>query len=173
MSQKAGIQMGDSKLINDLEVMLPSTIFEDFRGEYIALFDKSIVDYGIDFVQDTISISYPGVLRGIHGDYKTWKLVTCLKGAFYLVVVDNRPDSSTYKNVYTTTLSSVNKRQVLIPPGCGNGHYVLGTEAAIFHYKQSSAYDRASQFTIRWNDPAWGVSWPCKDPILSARDSVG
>ena len=151
----------------------PSTNFEDFRGSYVEIYNEQLFESaGIDtdFVQDDISESRRNVLRGIHGDFETWKLISCLKGAFYLLVVDNRPDSETYMQWKSFTMSDRNRKQILVPPGCGNGHLVL-TETAIFHYKQSTYYNRDSQFTILWNDPAFNFWWPIGRPILSRRDS--
>jgi dTDP-4-dehydrorhamnose 3,5-epimerase len=75
-----------------------------------------------------------------------------------------------YRQWQGFTLSDNNRLQVLISPRFGNGHVVL-SDLAVFHYKQSSYYDRASQFTLRWNDPALGFWWPVRDPIVSRRDS--
>lgn len=150
----------------------PLTNFEDFRGQYVELYNEA--EYraaGIDynFIQDDISVSRQHVLRGIHGDQKTAKLVSCLHGAFYLVVVNNVPGSPQQGKWTSFTLSDRNRKQILIPPGFGNGHVVL-TERAIFHYKQNTVYERASQFTILWNDPQVNIWWPIKSPIISARD---
>jgi dTDP-4-dehydrorhamnose 3,5-epimerase len=150
----------------------PPTIFEDFRGHYIELYNEPAYKAaGIDwaFIQDDISLSRRHVLRGIHGDGKTAKLVTCLQGAFYLVVVNNIAGSPQYRQWEAFTLSESSWKQVLIPPGFGNGHVVL-TETAIFHYKQTMLYDRASQFTLQWNDPGLGIWWPIDNPTLSKRD---
>jgi dTDP-4-dehydrorhamnose 3,5-epimerase len=151
----------------------PLTNFEDYRGCYVELYSApeyraAGIEY--DFVQDDISISRRNVLRGIHGDQKTAKLVSCLHGAFYLVVINNIPGSTQYRRWAAFTLSEQNREQVLVPPGFGNGHLVL-TETAIFHYKQTTTYDRASQFTLVWNDPQLGVFWPIREPIVSQRDS--
>ena len=154
-------------------LITPPTIHEDFRGQYIELYNKEIYNtHGItvDFIQDDISFSRQNVLRGIHGDQKTWKLVSCLSGSFYLVVVNNDPSSSQYRKWTAHTLSDTNRLQVLIPPKFGNGHFVL-SESALFHYKQNTTYDRAGQFTILWNDPAYKIWWPCANPLLSQRDS--
>lgn len=159
----------------DLEGVLliePPTIFEDFRGEYIETYNEKIYfSHGIDikFIQDDISLSRKNVLRGIHGDTETWKLVTCLEGAFYLIVVNNDQKSSQYKKWVSFTLSDKNRKQVLIPPKFGNGHLVL-TDKAIFHYKQSTDYNRSGQFTISWNDPDYNFWWPVVNPITSIRD---
>lgn len=151
----------------------PATMFEDFRGEYVETYNEALYrEHGIDmdFVQDDISVSYRGVLRGIHGDGSTWKLVSCLHGRFYLIVVNNDAASPQYRRWEAFTLTETNKRQVLIPPRFGNGHVVL-SEKAIFHYKQTTYYDRSSQFTILWDDPTFGFYWPIRDPILSRRDA--
>ena len=125
--------------------------------------------FNIDFIQDDISKSKYKVLRGIHGDFKTWKLITCLKGSFHLIVVNNLLKSKQYRKWKKYLLTEDNYKQILIPPGFGNGHQVLSKEA-IFHYKQSTFYDRASQFTIKYNDPLYNFKWPIKNPILSNRD---
>jgi dTDP-4-dehydrorhamnose 3,5-epimerase len=151
----------------------PLTKFEDFRGEYVELYnDQEYRAAGIDydFIQDDISVSRQHILRGVHGDRKTAKLISCLHGAFYLVVVNNIEGSPQYRQWMSFTLSDRNRQQVIIPPGFGNGHLVL-TEIAIFHYKQTTIYERASQFTLAWNDPSLKIWWPIHNPIVSPRDS--
>ncbi len=158
--------------LNSVLMLKPPTIFEDFRGHYVETYNRSVyfnAGIPIEFIQDDISVSYKHVLRGIHGDSKTWKLISCLRGSFYFVVVNNDPDSSQYRQWASFTLSDVNRLQILVPPKFGNGHLVMSDEA-IFHYKQSTEYDRASQFTLRWDDPELGIWWPVKDPIVSQRD---
>ncbi|GGF23996.1 dTDP-4-dehydrorhamnose 3,5-epimerase [Aliidongia dinghuensis] len=153
-------------------VIEPPTIFEDFRGHYVELYNRTLYEQaGVDqdFLQDDISVSSRHVLRGIHGDRKTWKLISCLYGRFYFVVVNNVPGSQQFGKWQGFTLSDTNRKQVLVPPGFGNGHVVL-SETAIFHYKQTTEYDRASQFTLAWNDPALNIWWPVRDPITSERD---
>jgi len=153
--------------------IVPSTNFEDFRGSYVEIYNKKLFqDAGLtqEFIQDDISTSYRNVLRGIHGDSKTWKLVSCLKGSFYLVVVNNDSSSPQFRKWEGFTLSDVNRRQILIPPRFGNGHLVL-SESAIFHYKQTTDYDREGQFTLLWNDTELDIWWPTDNPILSRRDS--
>ena len=150
----------------------PPTVFEDFRGTYVETYNQAIYrDAGIavEFVQDDISVSTRHVLRGIHGDSETWKLVSCLHGQFFLVVVNWDPESGQYRQWESFMMSEENHQQVLIPPKFGNGHVVL-SESAIFHYKQSTYYNRAGQFTLLWNDPRLDIPWPVKDPIVSKRD---
>ena len=150
----------------------PPTIFEDFRGTYVETYNERL--YGeagitLKFVQDDISVSSRNVLRGIHGDATTWKLISCLYGKFYLVVVNWDHSSQQFGKWESFVLSDSNRLQVLVPPKFGNGHVVL-SELAIFHYKQSSYYDRASQFTILWNDSKLNIWWPVKTPTVSRRD---
>jgi dTDP-4-dehydrorhamnose 3,5-epimerase len=154
-------------------LITPPTVFEDFRGSYVELYNEALYrEAGIDatFVQEDISVSSRHVLRGIHGDGETWKLVSCLHGKFYLVVVNWDERSPQYRQWEAFVLSDQNRQQVLIPPRFGNGHLVL-SETAIFHYKQSTYYNRAGQFTVLWNDPGLGIWWPVSDPILSRRDA--
>jgi dTDP-4-dehydrorhamnose 3,5-epimerase len=149
--------------------------FEDHRGKYLETYNEELYrSNGIDinFIQDDISVSLRHVLRGIHGDDQTWKLISCLEGKFYLVVVNNDPDSGQFRQWQAFTLSEENHVQILVPPRFGNGHLVL-SQRAIFHYKQNTYYDPARQFTILWNDPEYNIWWPVKNPILSRRDEFG
>lgn len=158
--------------LDGVRVLEPTTSFEDFRGEYVEIYNRALAlaaGIDVDFVQDDISISTQHVLRGIHGDDSTWKLISCLHGRFYLVVVNNDPESPQYLKWEGFTLSDRNRLQVLVPPRFGNGHLVL-SDQAIFHYKQSTYYDRARQFTMAWDDPTVGIWWPVRDPIVSQRD---
>ena len=158
--------------LDGLRVISPPTMFEDFRGVYVETYNEDLYrKAGIDlkFVQDDISVSDKHVLRGIHGDQETWKLVSCLWGKFYLVVVNWDPSSLQYRQWESFTLSDRDRRQVLIPPKFGNGHLVL-SDKAIFHYKQTTYYNREGQFTLPWNDPELGIWWPVTQPMVSRRD---
>ncbi len=150
----------------------PLTVFEDFRGTYVETYNEELYNKAgitVKLVQDDISTSTRGVLRGIHGDSETWKLVSCLHGKFYLIVLNHDKDSQQFGQWESFTLSDTNRLQVLIPPKFGNGHVVL-SETAIFHYKQNTYYNRAGQFTVVWNDPKFKMWWPIKNPIISQRD---
>ncbi len=150
----------------------PPTIFEDFRGTYVEIHNEKLYNEAgikVKFVQDDISVSSRHVLRGIHGDGETWKLISCLYGKFYLVVVNWDKTSPQFGQWDSFVLSDQNRLQVLVPAKFGNGHLVL-SDLAIFHYKQSAYYNRAGQFTILWNDPKLDIWWPVKNPILSRRD---
>lgn len=153
-------------------LVMPPTIFEDVRGVYLEIYNEELYHKaGIDvtFVEDDISVSSGHVLRGLHGDAETWKLISCLHGRLYLVVVNWDQTSPQYRQWEAFVLSDHNHLQVLVPPKFGNGHLVL-SETAIFHYKQSAYYDRARQFSIRWDDPSLGIRWPVANPITSERD---
>ena len=155
---------GDKKII--------PTIFKDHRGSYTEIYNKNFMiknKINIDFIQDDISISHKNVLRGIHGDNKTYKLVSCLYGKFQLIVVDNNFKSKQYRKWQSFEISFENRFQILIPPMFGNGHLVL-SKKCIFHYKQNTNYDRIGQFTIKWNDPLFNFKWKTTNPILSQRD---
>ena len=158
--------------LEGVKIIKPSTHFEDFRGQYIETYNKKMFhEAGIEteFVQDNFSLSSQYVLRGIHGDHHTWKLVSCIYGKFYLVVVNYDPSSFQYKKWESFTLSDTNRLHVLIPPLFGNAHLVLSKEA-VFHYKQSSYYDRSSQFTLLWDDPELNIWWPISPQMISQRD---
>lgn len=167
------MQITKTKL--DGVLLLKPEVFEDFRGQYVETYNEQFCrDNGINvkFVQDDISVSSRHVLRGIHGDAETWKLVSCMHGKFYLVVVNCDKESPNFGKWQSFVLSDVNRHQVLIPPKHGNGHVVL-SETAIFHYKQNTYYNPKGQFTYTWNDPQLKIWWPIKNPLLSQRDEVG
>ena len=125
----------------------PPTISEDFRGSYVELYnDPMYKEAGITqaFIQDDISTSSRHVLRGIHGDGKTWKLVSCLFGKFYLVVINNDGASPQYRTWESFVLSDTNRLQVLIPPKFGNGHLVLSPTAFSITNKRPITSGQAS-----------------------------
>lgn len=156
-------------------LLIKPDVFEDFRGQYVETYNEELYNkHGISvkFVQDDISVSSRNVLRGVHGDAETWKLVSCHYGKFYLVVVNGDRDSKEFGKWQSFVLSDANRHQVLIPPKHGNGHLVL-SELAIFHYKQNTYYNPKGQFTFVWNDPQLKMWWPIDNPILSQRDQLG
>lgn len=144
--------------------------FEDFRGELFTSYKKG--DYNLDFNHDKVSISRKNVLRGLHGDSKSFKLITCLAGEIYFVVVDNRPDSPNYLKWDWIILTSKNRKTILVPPMFANGHFILSKEATFFYkWSYEGEYpDVKDQFTLKWNDPKININWPVLNPILSNRD---
>jgi dTDP-4-dehydrorhamnose 3,5-epimerase len=122
-------------------------------------------------VHSRFSKSHAGVLRGLHYDNKTWKLVQALVGDIYLVVLDVRPESNTFGKWESYIISEKTRDQVLVPPGFANGHYALTD--CIFHYTlfyQGEYVDENSQGVIKWNDPQFNIEWPTPTPILQSRD---
>ncbi len=155
-------------------LMKPDTA-EDFRGSYTETYNEALYKkngIAVDFVVDDYSTSSKHVLRGLHGDDKTWKLIDCRLGRLYFVVVNVALGSPQYGQWESFTLSDTNRWQVLVPPKFANGHLAL-TDKIIFNYKQSEYYDQKRQFTYQWNDPRFKIWWPVKNPMISRRDEEG
>ena len=164
------IKVSETEL--DGVLLIQPYIFEDFRGQFVETYSEELYrEKGIDvtFVQDDICVSSRNVLRGTHGDHVTYKLLSCLHGRLYFVVVNCDTESEDFGKWQSFILSDVSRVQVLVPPKYGNAYLVLSDEA-IFHYKQSTYYNRKKQFTYKWNDPKFNIWWPVDNPILSQRD---
>ena len=147
-------------------------VFTDFRGDLWTTWKKDEFPINLDFNHDKVSTSRKDVLRGIHGDFKSWKLITCLYGQMFFILVDNRKDSKTYLQWNSMILDDRKRKLVLIPPGVGNGFLIL-SDYSIFSYKwsYSGKYpDVGDQFTIKWNDKRLNIDWPITNPILQQRD---
>ena len=145
--------------------------FRDHRGYYWTSWKKNSMKK-VYFKHDKFSLSRKNVLRGLHGDKKTWKLVSCPYGKFLLIVVNYIRSSRNYLKSKSFILSHENGVQVLIPPNYANGHLCLSNEC-LFHYKLSYKgryFDAKNQFSLRWNDPKLKIKWQIKKPILSSRD---
>lgn len=156
-------------IFSEVKVFQPDS-FEDYRGELYTVFNQD--EHRLVFNHDKVAVSRQHVLRGIHGDAKATKLITCLSGVIYLVVVDNRPESPNYLKWDSIILSEANRKQVLVPPGFGNGHLVLSDKAVFFYkWSYSGEYpDVKDQFSLNWKDPRINIHWPIDNPILSERD---
>jgi len=143
----------------------------DPRGEIWPVFSES--DFLPLFKEDKISISKKNVLRGLHGDSKTDKLITCVHGEIQLAVADMRKDSPTHGNCLMFHLTDETPKSIFVPAGCVNGHLCL-SEKCVFYYKWSEKYSGPlEQITIKWNDEKFNFSWLNKEPILSERDLNG
>ena len=145
--------------------------FKDNRGFYWTTWKKGVLKK-MKFNHDKFSLSKRNVLRGLHGDNKTWKLVSCPYGKFLLVVVNCKKKSRNYLKWNSWILSHENGIQILIPPNYANGHLCL-SKLCLFHYKLSyrgSYVNDKEQFSLRWNDPKINIKWNIKKPILSKRD---
>jgi len=162
-------------IFKDIKTHNPSS-YQDFRGELYTTWkeDKFKEIFGIDlkFIHDKTSVSRKNVLRGLHGDSKSYKYMICVYGEIYYVVVDNRPDSPTYKQWDWEILSAANKKMLLIPPGFASSFLIL-SDLAVVNYKWAypGEYpDVQDQFTLKWNSPEYNIHWPITNPILSERD---
>ena len=157
--------------IEGIKIFNPD-VFTDYRGDLWTLWKKDEFQCLPHFNHDKVSTSRKDVLRGIHGDFKSYKLITCLYGSIYFVVVDNRKESPTFKQWSSMILDDKKRQQVLLPPGVGNGFLVLSQES-VFHYKWSytgSYPDVDDQFTLKWDDKSLNIDWPISNPILQMRD---
>ena len=170
------LSITDSHVLPGVKIITPS-VFEESRGRIWTSYGTdllgSLLPEGLTFKHDKFSQSNANVLRGIHGDHKSWKLVSCLHGQIKQVVVDMRASSKTYLNWESFDLGSHNRSMILIPPSMGNAFYVSGS-SALYHYKlayHGDYIDADEQFTVSWNDPRINIKWPTNDPILSERDA--
>lgn len=124
------------------------------------------------FVQDNVSRSNRGVLRGLHADRRMSKLVQVLTGSAFDVIADLRPGSPSFQRWYGTTLRAAEHTQLYIPAGCLHGFLSL-EDGTLLAYKQSAEYDPASEFGIAWDDPDLAIAWPLDGatPALSPKDA--
>jgi len=145
----------------------------DQRGVFLETYNESkYKDLGIDthFVEDDISVSNKNVLRGIHGNSETWKLISCIHGKVFFVAINCDKQSSMFGKWESFDLNNENHWLVLIPPMYGSSYLTL-TDKAVVQYKQSSYYNPETQFAYKWDDPAFNINWPIENPILSPRDA--
>ena len=152
-------------------------VFGDARGFFLETWNLDryrAAGLDADFVQDNLSFSRRGILRGLHfqNPKPQGKLLQVLLGEVFDVAVDIRRSSPTFGKWHGLVLSAENKRQFYIPPGFAHGFVVL-SETALFHYKCTECYSPKDEMAIRWDDPDIGVEWPLKEPLLSARDTQG
>jgi dTDP-4-dehydrorhamnose 3,5-epimerase len=157
-------------------VVVEPAVFRDDRGYLTEVWSqRRYDDAGLDvrFVQDNLSSSRRGVLRGLHYQWPAsqGKLVSVLHGEVFDVAVDIRPDSPTYRQWVGVTLSSENHHQIYIPPGFAHGFAVL-SERALVLYKCTDYYTPNDEGSVRWDDPAIGIGWPIADPILAPKDAA-
>ena len=158
-------------------LLIEPKVFGDARGFFMESWNlRRYQEAGVPaaFVQDNISVSRRGALRGLHfqNPNPQGKLVSVLQGEVLDVVVDIRVGSTTFGRWEAVRLSSENKLQFYIPPGFAHGFLVL-SETAMFHYKCTELYSPKDEMTIRWNDPQVGIEWPIQEPIVSEKDAKG
>jgi len=160
--------------IQDLLIVEPD-VFDDPRGYFFESYNKrKYHDLGLnaDFVQDNISKSSKGVLRGLHFQnppHAQGKLVQVLRGAVLDVAVDIRKDSKTYGEHYAIELNENNKLQFFVPAGFAHGFITL-EDNTIFSYKCTNLYNKEAEGAIIWNDTDLNIDWRIKEPIVSEKD---
>ncbi|MCX7780193.1 MAG: dTDP-4-dehydrorhamnose 3,5-epimerase [Negativicutes bacterium] len=156
-------------------LLIEPKVFDDSRGFFLETWRKEkYAHFGIptDFVQDNLSFSRKGVLRGLHfqNPNQQGKLVAVVAGEVYDVVVDIRVGSPTFGQWTGVTLSGDNHRQLWIPGGFAHGFCVV-SETAYFVYKCTDVYNPAAEGGIAWNDPDLGINWPLTDVLVSGKDA--
>ena len=156
--------------------LIKPRIFKDDRGVFFESFNEQIfkkkIDSKLNFVQDNQSLSYKGVLRGLHFQnppHAQAKLVSVVKGSVIDVVVDLRKDSVTYGKYILEELSEYNNHQLFVPKGMAHGFLTL-EDNTIFSYKCSGFYHKESEDSLLWNDSTLNIKWPNSNPILSKKD---
>ena len=166
-------KMSKTKLKGVLKIV--PDVFSDHRGRFVETYNEKLYKkhgINVDFVQDNISRSKKNVLRGFHGDKETFKLVSCVYGRLFFVVVNCNKRSRDFGKWQSFELSDENRVQLFVPPNYGIAYLVLSKEA-IFTYKQSTYFIHGKQFSYRWDDKKFKIKWPIKNPILSKRDKLG
>ena len=157
-------------------LILTSSSFTDLRGSISTTFSsdmqKNIIKKKFDNYHDKIMIRKKNTLTGIHGDNKTWKVLTCLEGKILLILVNCNKKSQNFGKHFKFILKGNDYHSVIISPKIGNSYLCLEKKNLIyykiFHNGKYNDYDK--QFTYKWNDPRFNITWPIKKPILSERD---
>jgi dTDP-4-dehydrorhamnose 3,5-epimerase len=161
--------------IPDVLIIEPK-VFGDERGFFFESFNQKAFNAAIGqvvtFVQDNHSRSSRGVLRGLHYQVQQpqGKLVRVVRGAVFDVAVDIRAESPTYGRWYGLELDGAAGTQLYIPPGFLHGFLALEDDT-VFAYKCTTPYRPEAEFSVRWGDPALGITWPQTDVVMSARDA--
>lgn len=151
-----------------IKINLKNRKFCDNRGCLLSLWNN--LDCNITFIEDRISKSRMKVLRGFHGDFKTWKLIACLAGIFDLHLIDIRSKSPTFLQKDKIEMS-FGGYAILVPPGVLNAHEALNDQVILW-YKWSERYDGPkNQITLNPYDPNLNIDWVFNQHIISDRDS--
>ncbi len=158
-------------------LIIEPKVFGDARGFFLESWNRQRyreAGLDLDFVQDNVSLSRRGTLRGLHfqNPKAQGKLLQVLLGEVFDVAVDLRRSSPTFGRWHALTLSGENKRQFYVPPGFAHGFYVV-SETALFQYKCTELYSPKDELTLKWDDPEIGIVWPDPQPLLSEKDKKG
>ena len=164
-------------LKTDLEgvLVVEPVAFNDDRGYFMEAYHKekyAKMGISVDFVQDNLSFSGAGTLRGLHYQHPHGqaKLVQVLDGHVFDVTVDIRSGSPNFGKWFGIHLSDENRKQVFVPEGFAHGFCVL-SDTVLFSYKCSDLYAPDCEGGVLWSDPDIGIEWPVKEPILSEKDT--
>ena len=162
-------------LLTDVLLLEPD-VFGDNCGFFMETYNANrYAEAGIaePFVQDNLSYSSYGVLRGLHlqNPNSQGKLVYVLQGSVFDVAVDVRVGSPQFGQWFGTLLSDENKRQLYVPGGFAHG-FCVTSETALFAYKCTDVYNAAAELSIAWDDPQIGINWPVESPSLSEKDAA-
>ena len=156
-------------------LVIEPRVFRDERGMFAETYHAGrYLSAGLpaEFVQDNVSRSAQGTLRGLHFQappHAQAKLVSVLEGEVFDVVVDIRRGSPTYGEWFGTDLSAGTMRQLYVPAGFAHG-FCVTSETALFAYKCSTGYTPTAEGSVRWDDPDLAIPWPVIDPTLSDKD---
>lgn len=157
-------------------VVLQPDVFGDARGFFMELYNQQHFEAiglgNLTFIQDNLSQSTKGTLRGLHFQappHAQGKLVTVIQGSVLDVAVDIRKGSPTYGQSYQKVIDDQTRTMLYIPPGFAHGFQVL-SDQCLFLYKCANVYHKASEGGLYWNDPTLGINWENIDPILSEKD---
>lgn len=158
-------------------LLIKPKVFGDARGFFIETWSqKRYAEAGLDenFVQDNLSFSRRGILRGLHfqNPQPQGKLVQVLQGEVFDVAVDIRVGSPTFGQWYGTLLSEENHHQLYVPPNFAHG-FCVTSDTALFSYKCTDFYNPSGEQSLLWNDPDIGIPWPVDAPQLSGKDEAG
>jgi dTDP-4-dehydrorhamnose 3,5-epimerase len=155
--------------------IIEPTVFRDDRGFLMETYKKSefaAAGIDVDFVQENLSQSIAGTLRGLHlqrAPKAQAKLVRVLEGEIFDVAADVRPDSPTYGVWVGAVLSGENRRSIFLPPGYAHAFCVISANAQVL-YHTTHEYTPELEWGVRWDDPLLAIRWPCETPRLSERD---
>lgn len=157
-------------------LVIEPDVYGDARGYFLETWSaKRYAEAGLPqtYVQDNMSFSTKGILRGLHLQHPKGqgKLVHVIAGEVFDVAVDVRVGSPTFGHWDGVLLSSDNRKQIYIPPGFAHGFCVTG-ESALFAYKCTELYHRETELGVIWNDPDIGIDWPIAEPVLSGKDAA-
>lgn len=165
----------ESLAIPDVKLVTPE-VFEDDRGFFIELFRLDVhgpAGLPTQYPQVNLSRSRRGVIRGLHfqWDPPMGKLMRVAAGAAFLVAVDVRPDSPTLGQWVGVTADAAEPRMVWAPAGFARGFAAL-SDLVDVEYLCTGTYNGAAESGIRWDDPAIGIDWPVRAPVMSAKDAT-